>query len=67
MAVPNATNASLSFVKIAFSDTGNYQSVAINPAGTNSSDMVTLTVVPAVMFANATNALVLHLKDLTAI
>jgi hypothetical protein len=62
VAVPNATNDTLSFTKTAFSDTGSYQLFAGNPVGTNSSSVVALTVLPPVMFANATNALVLHLK-----
>ena len=66
--VPNATNSTLSFGTTALSDTGNYQLVATNPAGTNSSTVAALTVLPPVTFANATNGLVLHLKfdgDLT--
>jgi concanavalin A-like lectin/glucanase superfamily protein/Ig-like domain-containing protein/immunoglobulin I-set domain protein len=62
VAIPNATNTALSFGKTAFSDAGNYQLVATNPAGTNGSTVVALTVLPPVTFANATNGLVLHLK-----
>jgi hypothetical protein len=61
-AVPSATNDSLSFAKLALSDTGSYQLVASNPAGTNASTAAFLTVLPTVTFANATNGLVLHLK-----
>jgi hypothetical protein len=52
----------LSFASLASSDTGQYQLVARNPAGTNASTSVSLAVLPPVMFANATNGLVLHLK-----
>ncbi len=62
VAIPNATNTSLSFGATALSDTGNYQLVATNPAGTNGSTVVALTVLPPIAFANATNGLVLHLK-----
>ena len=58
----NATNSTLSFGKTAFSDTANYQLIATNPAGTNGSAVVALTVLPPIAFANATNQLVLHLK-----
>ena len=60
--IAKATNASLTFPKAAYSDTGSYQLEAANPAGTNSSTVVALTVLPPVTFANATNGLVLHLK-----
>jgi hypothetical protein len=60
--VSNATNDTLSFSTAAFGDSGTYQLVAVNPVGTNSSVSVALTVLPPVTFANATNALVLHLK-----
>lgn len=68
VAVPGATSSSLSFGGASFADTGNYQLVATNPAGTNSSSVASLTVLPPITFANATNGLVLHLKfdgDLT--
>ena len=60
--VPAATNATLSFAKLALTDTGHYQLMATNPVGTNGSITVTVTVLPTVAFANATNGLVLHLK-----
>ena len=60
--IPNATNASLSFARADFGNTGTYQLTAVNPAGTNTSVSVTLTVLPPISFANATNGLVLHLK-----
>jgi hypothetical protein len=60
--IANATNATLSFAQTTTANTGSYQLVAVNPAGTNTSNLVTLTVLPPVRFANATNALVLHLR-----
>lgn len=59
---PSATNSSLTIQQTAFTDAGTYQLVATNPAGTNASTVVSLTVLPPVTFANATNGLVLHLK-----
>jgi hypothetical protein len=61
-AILNATNLTLPFGAAAFSDTATYQLMAVNPAGTNSSTAVTLTVLPPIRFANATNGLFLHLK-----
>jgi hypothetical protein len=61
-AIPNATNTTLSFGTTSFALTGKYQLVATNPAGTNGSTVVALTVLSTVTFANATNGLVLHLK-----
>ena len=62
VAVPSGTNATLNFSTTTLSDSGNYLLVASNPAGTNSSTSVALTVLPPIAFANATNNLVLHLK-----
>ena len=62
VAIPNKTNTTLSFGSADFSLTGNYQLMATNPAGGSGSTVVALTVVPPVTFANATNALVLHLR-----
>ncbi|HLX69458.1 MAG TPA: LamG-like jellyroll fold domain-containing protein, partial [Verrucomicrobiae bacterium] len=61
VAIPNATNATLSFGKTALIDTGTYQLTASNFTSSNSSP-VSLTVLPPITFANATNGLVMHLK-----
>jgi hypothetical protein len=60
--VLNATNDTLTYSQTTSPNTGNYQLVATNPAGTNASTVVALTILPPVQFANATNGLVLHLK-----
>ncbi|HZR16079.1 MAG TPA: LamG-like jellyroll fold domain-containing protein [Verrucomicrobiae bacterium] len=62
LALPGATTGSLTFTNLKFSDTGAYRLAASNPAGTNLSNVASLTVLPPITFANATNGLVLHLK-----
>lgn len=61
VAIPNATNNTLSFGTTALSDSATYQLIASNFTTTASSN-VSLTVLAPIAFANATNGLVLHLK-----
>jgi uncharacterized repeat protein (TIGR01451 family) len=59
--VAAATNSTLALTNVALGDTGTYTLWATNAAGVSSTN-VTLTVLPAVAYANVTNSLVLHLK-----
>lgn len=55
-------NAILTLPNVTYSSAGAYQLVATNSAGSTSSAVVNLTVMPVPAFANATNGLILHLK-----
>ncbi|MGA2656493.1 MAG: LamG-like jellyroll fold domain-containing protein [Verrucomicrobiota bacterium] len=59
--VASATNSTLALTNVALGDTGTYTLWATNAAGVSSTN-VTLTVLPAVGYANVTNGLGLHLK-----
>jgi hypothetical protein len=60
--IPAATNDTYVVAYAQYTDTGTYQLVASNVAGTNQSTAVSVVVLPPITFANATNGLVLHLK-----
>lgn len=59
--VPKANEKELEVGNVRFLDAGSYTLVATNPAGKVVSSPALLTVAPPRSFANATNALVLHL------
>ncbi len=56
------TNSTLGLPTTDYTDTGDYTLVASNSAGTNTSAVAALAVLPPIMFADVTNGLVLHLK-----
>jgi Concanavalin A-like lectin/glucanases superfamily/Immunoglobulin I-set domain/Immunoglobulin domain len=56
------TNATLDLPTTDYADTGNYTLVASNSAGSSTTAVAALAVLPPMLFANVTNGLVLHLK-----
>ncbi len=60
--LPGATADSLVISNASSADTGSYSVVVTNAAGSATSAVAQLTVLPAPTFANLTNGLVLHLK-----
>ena len=59
--IPGSTSASLTLSNIYYTSSGNYVLYATNGAGWTNSATATVTVMPVPTYANATNALVLHL------
>ncbi len=62
VAIPLATNVTLTVTNLDFSDAAAYRLVAGNPVGNATSAPAALTVVAVPVFANITNDLVVHLK-----
>jgi hypothetical protein len=60
--IPDATNATLTFNSVSFSDAASYRLSATNSVGTSNSLPATLTVVGSPTYANVTNGLIVHLK-----
>jgi hypothetical protein len=58
----NETNTTVTLSNVTLTSAGQYQVMAINPAGTNVSSLATVSVMPPPTFANLTNGLVLHLR-----